>query len=227
MLVLLGVLALAGGYFVMQKARQAGIDPALMKQNPALATAKLITAMNPNLETISVDESKGTITVRDKSTGKLLTANLSDARKGKFVFQEEGKEAVTVETNGDGASGHVKVTSGDGTMTMGANAGKLPGWLSAYPGASVEANLSAEGKDGFSGNFTFKTKDAADKVIQFYTDALKNAGLKVTTNATQQEGKNSGGMLSAEDEGKKRSIVIFVGNEGDETNVNLQVQEKK
>ena len=42
--VLVAVALVAGGFFVANKAKQAGLDPELMKSNPGLATAKMITA---------------------------------------------------------------------------------------------------------------------------------------------------------------------------------------
>src|SRR6266700_1879214 len=45
-LFVLGFIGVVGtGLFVVHKARQAGLDPALMSRNPGLAMAKLITAV--------------------------------------------------------------------------------------------------------------------------------------------------------------------------------------
>ena len=71
--VILGVIAfVVGGYFVWNKAKQAGLDPALMQKQPALATAKIMVAMNPDIELVSVDEEKGLITVKTKRQARPL-----------------------------------------------------------------------------------------------------------------------------------------------------------
>src|SRR5271170_5806153 len=64
--VMLGVTAMCGlgGYFLMRKAKQAGLDSGLMSKNPAYATAKMVVTMNPALDTVSSDDGSGTITVR-------------------------------------------------------------------------------------------------------------------------------------------------------------------
>ena len=65
--------------FVKQKVKQAGLDPELMQKNPALAISKLVTAFNPDLEVVKVDDDRGIITVYNKKDNKTLTINLEDA----------------------------------------------------------------------------------------------------------------------------------------------------
>jgi len=129
--VLLGMVAfIAAGYFVWNKAQEAGLDPELMESQPALAAAKLVTALNPDLELVSVDEEEGLITIREKKTGKTVTVNVDQARAGKIVFEAEGEEPVTVEATGEGDSGSVEVTSEKGTVKIGSGASvNLPDWL--------------------------------------------------------------------------------------------------
>ena len=199
LLAILLIVIVAGGLFVWYKVRQAGLDPGLMQRNPALAVAKIVTASNPNVEVLGVDEQKGVIRVREKSSGKIMTLNFEDARQGKFVFKEEGE---------------VKVGSDQG-------AGKTPDWAPAYPGASVEGNVSMQGGEGESGGFHFTTKDPADKVIAFYETALKNAGMKVASNSTREGGAVSGGMVMGEDQEKKRNVMVTIGAGDQGTAVNV------
>src|SRR5438045_2569653 len=49
-LLLVVVAIVAGGMLLLHKAKQAGLDPALMKRNPGLATVKIMAALNPNIE---------------------------------------------------------------------------------------------------------------------------------------------------------------------------------
>src|SRR6266404_2263 len=67
---MLGVTAMCGlaAFFVMHKAKQAGLDSGLLSKNPAYAVAKMAATMNPDVDTISTDDGSGTITVRDKKT---------------------------------------------------------------------------------------------------------------------------------------------------------------
>ena len=105
--------ALVGGitmYYVAHKVKQAA-------HNPALAVTRLLAAANPDVDVVSTDEDKGTITVRDKKTGKTITMNFADAQKGKFVFEQDGQK-MAVEAHGDGTAGSLEVKSGDASMRL-------------------------------------------------------------------------------------------------------------
>ena len=55
-----------------------------------------------------------------------------------------------------------------------------------------------------------------EQVVRFYEDALKKAGMKVNTNLMQANGKASLGIVTAEQDGNKRTAVVnaTVGTEG-------------
>jgi hypothetical protein len=218
LLIIVVLVVVAGGYFVYFKAKQAGLDPELMRRNPGLAISKLVAATNPDIEVLGVDDAKGIIRVREKSTGKVMTLNFEDAKQGKFVFQEEGKDAVTVDAAG---KGEVKVSSEQGQVVFSQGAGKTPDWAPVYPGAAVEGNVSMQGGEGEGGSFHFTTKDASEKVIAFYESALKSAGMKVTSNSMREGGAVSGGMVMGQDEAKKRNVMVTVGASDGATAVNV------
>jgi hypothetical protein len=190
----LGAIAVLGaGYFVVSKARQAGLDPELMRRNPGMAVGKLMAAVNPDVEVVNTDEGAGTITVRDKKTGKVVTMSFDQARSGKFKFSATGDDGKTA------------------TMEFGAAAGKLPSWVPDYPGAKVEGTFAAKGSDGTDkgegGIFAFTTQDSPSKVMSFYQDKCKEAGMKINMTTTTTEG----GMIVAADEAEKHSLSIIVG----------------
>jgi hypothetical protein len=68
-----------------------------------------------------------------------------------------------------------------------------------------------QGAEGEGGSYHFTTKDSSEKVIGYYETALKNAGMKVTSNATREGGAVSGGMVMGEDEARKRHVMVTVG----------------
>jgi hypothetical protein len=220
---MLGVTAMCGlaGYFIMHKAKQAGLDSGLLSSNPAYAVAKMAATMNPDTETVSTDDSSGTITVRDKKTGKTTTLKFDPDKKTMVVTDENGKEA-TVKVNGD--KGAVEVQSSEGTMKFGgAGSAQMPGWMPVYPGSSPTGTFSSQTKDGSQSTFTFKTQDAAAKVMSYYQDQLKSVGFSINmaTNTPQ------GGMVMAEDSGKTRSVMLTAGGSGDNTDVSVTSIEKK
>jgi len=222
---MVGVTAMCGlaGYFIMHKAKQAGFDSGLLTTNPAYAAAKMAATMNRDVDTVSTDDSSGTITVRDKKTGKTTTLKFDPDKKTMVVTDENGKEA-TVRVNTDGDKGSVEVQSADGNMKFGASAsGQMPGWMPVYPGSSPTGTFSTQTKEGSQSSFTFKTQDAAAKVMSYYQDQLKSSGFSINmaTNTPQ------GGMVMAEDSGKTRSLMVTASSSSDGTDVSLTAIEKK
>ena len=64
-----------------------------VKQNPALAMAKLLTAANPDVEVLSADEGRNSVKFRDKKTGETFSVNLDDIKNGRIDLQgAEGRE---------------------------------------------------------------------------------------------------------------------------------------
>jgi hypothetical protein len=204
----LGVIGMVGtGLFIVHKARQAGFDPQMMRQNPGLAITKMIATANPDVEVLSTDEGAGKITVRDKKTGKVVTMTFDDAKNGKFSFSAQGDDGKTA------------------SLEIGAGADKLPSWVPAYPGAKVEGtfNMAGDSGQGNGGAFGFSTSDAPEKVMSFYQDKCKELGInvKMTTRTP------TGGMIIGADEGETHSLQVIVGSESGQTKVQVMYGLKK
>jgi hypothetical protein len=188
---LLWVLVGIGGFFLLIALVVVG-GIAYVARNPTLVMSKMITAANPNVEVISVNKGSQQITLRDKQTGETYNITFDDVKNGKFSM---------------------KGSNGRATFSMGGRA-KVPAWVPEYPGSDPQSAFSAQGQDGVSGTFTFKTRDPADKVTRFYQDQFQSAGLHITANA-----HSSGSMLVAEDDAKKHSITVIVSAESSNTTV--------
>jgi len=178
-----------GGYFIYRAASNAGVSPQLFKTNPALATAKLAVAMNPDLEEVSIDEATGSIKVRSKSSGKVVTMRIDPNTKRMTSIAEDGSE-VQIGNLGDAS---------------------LPDWLPAYPGTTPQGTLSSKTDKGTSLTFNFRTSDSNKKVLDFYAAQVTKAGLEVTSNSITP----GAGMLLAEDRAKGRQVVVTVSATGD------------
>jgi hypothetical protein len=189
-------------------------------ENPALTMAKLLTAGNPDVEVVDSDPRKNTVTFRDKKTGETITLNFDDIKKGKLEFKGPKGEVATIEAQGSGQNGTVQFKGPDGQMTFGAGAdAKMPAWVPVYPGSTPVGTFSMQGADGSGGSMQFTTKDPASAVLTHYENTLKSAGFKITANVTGNANGSNGGMLSAEDEGTKRTVVVTVGAENGNTTV--------
>lgn len=213
------------GFYAMHKVKQAGFDSDLMKKNPGLATAKMAVAMNPDVEVVSSDDNAGTIAVRDKKTGKVVTMKFDPQKKAMVITDENGK-TTSLTTTGEGANATMEMKTSEGTMKVGNIADKPPAWVPQYPGSSPQSTFSASNDGEQSGSYTFTTPDPTDKLISFYSDSLKSAGFAVSNMTSNSDGK-VGGMVSAEDKASKRTLVVSLATESDGTHVNVTFSVKQ
>lgn len=207
------------GFYAVHKVKQAGFDSDLMKKNPGLATAKMAVSMNPDVEVVSSDDNAGTISVRDKKTGKVTTMKFDSQKKAMVITDENGK-TTSMTTSGEGANATMEMKSSEGTMKIGANADKAPAWVPQYPGSSPQNTFSANTGGEQTGSYAFTTTDPAEKLISYYGDSLKSAGFTVSNLTTNSNGK-TGGMVSGEDKANKRNVVISLATESDGTHANV------
>lgn len=226
-IILVVVLAVAGiGYYFATKVKQAGVNSSLLKENPALAGIKMVAALNPNIEIVSIDEDAGKVVVHDKKKDKNYTVNIDDAKKGRFSFQEDGKDPVSITTK-QGPNGSIDIDSGDGKTVHigGGGPTKLPAWLPQYPEASAaKVTFSARSDEGNVGNFTFTTPDSVEKAASFYEDAFRKAGLDVTRTLNVNNGK-SGAIVKGKSGHK--SATAALGRDDGETTVNVTFASEK
>ena len=208
------------GYMGMRMIKNAGFDQDLMKRNPGLAMAKMVAAMNPNLEVVKTNDREGTIVVRDKSNGKVTTMKFDPDKKQMVIVGDDGKSATV--TVGDGG---FSAQSPDGTVKFGSAAAgtAAPSWVPIYPGSNPQNTLSSTSTDGSQNTFTFKSTDPATKIISYYTDQLKASGFTIAMSTNTEQG----GMVLANDEGKKHTITVSVGTSGDGTETAITAIEKK
>ncbi len=211
LVILLGLFMLFGigifgaGWFVVHKLHQAGVDPELLRRNPGMAVGKMLAASNPNLDVVRTDDNAGTITLRDRRTGKETTITFDQARQGKITFSAEDE-------NGKRA-----------TVEFGAT-GKPPGWVPEYPGSHPTYSIKGSADGGEEGgNFTYTTDDPAAKVMSFYQDKAKDLGMEAKVTTTTPDG----GMLVASREGDERSLTVVVGSSSEHTTVNVTYARKR
>ncbi len=204
LVVVVGVLITAGGFFVASKVKQA-------HGNPALAIAKIMAAANKGIEIVSSDDAAGTVTFRDKKTGKTVTLDLEELKKGHISFEGEDREKIDINAQGKGKEGTVSVKTKEGTVKFGAGgAVNLPSWIPNYPGSSPEGDVSAQGANGVTGSFSFKTGDTPDKVADFYVQAFNREGLKADKNQTEQNGKTVSVVVMGKDDGREVTMSVAV-----------------
>jgi hypothetical protein len=179
------------------------------RNNPGAVIARIITAANPNVDVVNTDNGAGTITIRDRRTGKESTITFDQARNGHF----------SITANDD--------RGGNATVQFGGAVNDLPSWVPQYPGAVNTGVFSAKGNDangkGEGGSFTFTTSDPPRKVLDFYRDKAAELGLKVNLNTDT----GSGGMIVAAEEDEKRTLMATANASGASTTVSITYGEKR
>jgi hypothetical protein len=214
------------GLFVAYKARQAGLDPALIQKNPGLAIAKILASTNPDLEVLTVDEDRGIIKVREKKTGKTLTMSLEEVRNGRIIFYDENNKRVDIRASGEGEAAALEIRSEDASVRIGAG-GERPDWLPEYPGAIGAGALESSSAEGNAATLTYKTQDSAEDVIAFYEEALLKSGFAIEKPAAGAAGQPGLNMLVATQAGSKRSAHITAVRSPEGTMISVSFQDPK
>jgi hypothetical protein len=199
---LVWVLVIVLGFCALLVVGLVGSGAFLARRGAGYAIARIITAANPNAEIVHTDDGAGTITIRDRQTGKTVTVSFDDARHGRFRLEA---------TDDDGK--HASVEVGGST--------KLPSWVPSYPGSNPHVVLSASGESedgsGEGGNFTFTTSDPASKVRAFYEDEGRRLGMEVNVKTESREAA----VLVIKDPDERRALTVMIGSGGGDRTVNV------
>jgi hypothetical protein len=223
------------GFYVAHKINQAA-------KNPVMAAAKIMVAANPDLETVSSDDS--TIVVHDRKTGKNSTMKIDPDKKVMIITDGDGKSVTmkldtasnrlivtdekgkTATITANQQTGSMEIKGTEGSLKFGGAADKAPDWVPSYPGSNPQGTVSIDNAAEQGGTFTFVTSDPPDKVMSFYGDALKSAGFKVSNMTSNSDGK-VGGFVTGQNDADKRSVTITVGTDNDGTHVAATYAQKK
>ena len=224
MIVLAMILVTVGGYLVSNKVKDVAAD---FEENPAMATARMIVKLNPELEEVSTDEEEGTITVRNTETGEEITVNFEDIEDGKFSFKAGDRE-VNIDAS-DLDEGNLKVTDGDDNVVY--SAGKVsedvPEWVPLYPDTEPTNRHTMKAGGESSGGFEIETAASVDEVLEFYRSTLEGQGYTVSVNTYSQD-QTSGGMVNGSHGDAGRNVIAIVSSENDgPTKVGINFSERQ
>jgi hypothetical protein len=219
-----GGLVMAGGMFAKKQ-----LDK--FEKNPAMAAAELMVRANPDFELVESDQEAGTLTVRNKKTGEVMTINAEDAKEGKWsVTTKEGTSSVDFSGGEEGGSINVTNEKGE-TATFSAGGGAptdLPSWVPAYPGGTSQGMFQTNTDQERGASFTVQTSDATDKVLEFYESKLEAAGLTVQKSSFETNGQVAGGTVTGTSGDEKRTVNVIVSTqEGQGTQAVVSYSEKQ
>jgi ketosteroid isomerase-like protein len=195
-LVVAGAIALSVGLgYLGHKAKQF-VNEA--QKNPALATARLLAAADPDVEVVDSKSDDKKITFRNVKTGEEMVFNAEDVEKGKISFEtKDGK--MTVDANG-GDNGTMTVTTKDGKAVFRGGAGAaadIPDWVPRYPGAEAAGAYAAQTAQGEGGAFSQSTSDSPKDVLDYFTKTLKSDGYEIQMQQSAGSDEGFSGMVVA------------------------------
>lgn len=136
-----------------------------------------------------------------------------------FVAHRAHQAGVSFDRGRDGGfSIQARGADGKDAKVEFGGGGKLPSWVPNYPGSQPHFAMqgTVEG-GGESGQFYFDTSDSGSHVLSFYEDKCKDLGMKVVSNITTQDA----GMITATDEGDRRSVVVVIAGQSSHTTVSV------
>lgn len=195
--------------------------------NPAMASARMIVRTNPELELVSSDDAAGTLTIRSRETGEVVTVDLDEIQEGRIRF-ESGGEEVTLGVEGSGAEGDgaltVKGKDGETQFRMGAGGDEeIPDWLPRYPDVDPTGTFFSRSGGEVNGTFSLQTEDSVEDVIAFYRQALEEGGFTETTYTTSQVQGGRHASLGAE--AGNRRVGVVATTQGGATQVAVTFSE--
>ena len=216
-LLLLGVgsCVVVSGYFLKKGVKSLESFSKELESNPdaaAVRAAELVLRLNPEVDVLRSSPEEGTITVREKATGKEVTFDLDDIKSGKFSITADG-ERTEVDIDASAADGgSMKVTTSDGSATFGAASGAAPGWIPAYPGARADGLSTIESRGEKSGSYSLHSTDSPAALLAFFQTELEKAGFEVQRANLTVDGAASG-TVSGTNAGRTVSVTA-AGEEG-------------
>jgi uncharacterized protein YneF (UPF0154 family) len=217
LIVLFFIVVSMSGMFLAKKAADFVED---VQENPE-AAAEMLIKMNPDLELVESDRDAGTITIREKDSGEVITVNYEDIKEGKLTFEtDEGEMTFTASEDAE-EGGLFTVTTGDeetlriGTTEM----DSVPEWVPVFPGATTTGTYSATTPDGLGGSFQLNSSKSAEDVLTYYVEQLEGEGWSVQkTEYSGPDGK--GGQVMASMEDRTVMVILSTSEEGTQAMVN-------
>lgn len=191
----------------------------------AVKAVELMMKMNPEVEVVSSDPSAGTITLREKKSGKVVTFNAEDLREGRFSFEADGEKVNfdVDETEGD-EPGSFSISSSEGKVVFGGDEAAIPGWVPRYPGGTASAFSTVDTQDERSGTFSIRTDDDAMAVLEELERTLEADGFEVRKTTIDSDGSPSGNLTASKG---SRTVNVTIGRQQGETQGLVAYSEKK
>lgn len=226
LMALILVVVIALGFFAVKKAKDVASD--LQGSSPEMTAARMIVKMHPDIEEVGEDPEAGTITIREKKSGKEITVHLKDLKNGKFSFEsDEGHVEISAE-EGAGDQGQVKVSSDKGTMVLGKGAeSAYPDWIPVPEGMTAKGEYMMNDNGARNGALKLEGDLDPTAIQAFYEKKLKDDGFEVQNNSFSHETQSMTVLQGRkDDEGRTLTVTIVKDEKGSSTTLAYQEEHR-
>jgi hypothetical protein len=174
-------------------------------KNPEKAAAEMVVKLNPDLEMLSTDDTKGEMTIRNKK-GEVTTLSYKDISEGRITVRDK---------------------EGNLTMLGTGDLSQVPEWVPRLPNSSDEVGIMhSETTEQTTGMFSATTSDPLDKVEEFLKARATDLGLGESNRSSFSA--NGVESLTATYRGGKREITAIITRQPNEPlKVQMTYSEKK
>jgi len=209
-LVILGIIFLliaSCGLLLMYGVRKARDFGEKYEKYPEMAGLAASVTIHPDLEIVSEDADKGQMTIRNKKTGEVVKIDAAQLRSGmapqsiqklfaesESAPEETSNSSTESESEPEESSPDTPKISPAKAAAMANTLKKFPDVVSAYPNATTMKAVSTVGGDALGGHYSALTTDSVQKVMDYYTKKINNAGLPI---AYQNEETNDYGPTAS------------------------------
>jgi len=208
-IVLLGGLGFAVlGYFGYKAAQSTIAD---MEDRPTFAAAKLLVALNSEVELVDADEATQRITVREKSSGKTISITLDELKNGKISFSDQDGKESTLSIEGSEKEGTFSLKTDDGTGSFSIKSGSdvaLPSWIPMPEGEITSTSfVASQGTESYVMQLTSTL--SADAFADWFTKTAGQQGLEMKNRTIADSGSEKAIILQAESKDGKKSLSVM------------------
>ncbi len=195
-----------------------GLSISEFTQSPQAATAKLIVAMNPDLEYVSEAKESGRLTIKVKSSGETVSLSYKDIAEGKLTMTDSTGAEMNVESR-DG-TGRITVKNKDGTTVIGGDATQAPpAWVPLHPSLSaMSGGVRTETATKLKGTYLTESTTGMSEMKTFYEEKLTAIAFKTKLTSssadsciiagTSPDGVSSLTVMISSSDGKGCTVML-------------------
>lgn len=199
---------------------------ARFEENPQLAAVELMVRANPELEMVGNDGDAGTVTIRIRESGEVVTVELDEIADGRLsITTSEGEMVFELDEEGDQLVMRGRQGEEESTVTIGRQDGQVPGWVepllpAAWPEGRVGMQASSGGRTRGMISWQLEDTDPAD-VIGGLRQSLEDTGWEVEESSFTTGGQQMSALSAKLDEPARELQIQAIRQQGETTQINV------